>query len=218
MYCARCGTQLPDDAVFCVKCGTQTGQSSQSMSTLARVESTNAGQVVGSANATSLKCPTCGASIAPKFGEMIITCEYCGASITLGSLGWSNIKKQTMLALKVRTADDSTQLVRSMMDRGLLHRHLQESSTLEEMNLTIVPYWLVGVSARTSITATDMVMEGAQVATTAALLGVMAGGVGGGNRRGGVGGGGGPLFWGGAFWSRGDGEGGGGGGREKKLN
>src|SRR2546427_12641295 len=118
MYCARCGTQLPDDAVFCVKCGTQTGQSSQSMSTLTTVESTNAGQVLGSANATSLKCPTCGASIAPKFGEMIITCEYCGASITLGSLGWSNIKKQTMLVLKVRTADDATQLVRSMMDRG----------------------------------------------------------------------------------------------------
>src|SRR5438445_5959078 len=94
-----------------------------------------------------------------------------------------------MLALKVRNAYDYTQLVRSMMDRGLLHRHLQESSTLEEMNLSIVPYWLVGVSARTSITATDMVMEGAQVATTAALLGVMAAGLGGGNRRGGFGGG-----------------------------
>src|SRR5947209_20152620 len=99
-----------------------------------------------------------------------------------------------MLALKVRTADDSTQLVRSMMDRGLLHRHLQESSTLEEMNLSIVPYWLVGVSARTSITETDMVMEGAQVPTTAALLGVMAAGFGGRTRRGGGGGGGAPLW------------------------
>src|SRR2546427_12621353 len=117
MYCARCGTQLPDDAVFCVKCGTQPGQSSQSMSTVTTVESTNAGQVLGSANATSLKCPTCGASIAAKFGEMIITCEYCGSSITLGSLGWSNIKKQIMLALKVRTADASTQLVSTLIDR-----------------------------------------------------------------------------------------------------
>src|SRR5207245_9855370 len=96
---------------------------------------------------------------------------------------------------KVRSADDSNYLVRSRMDRGLLHRHLQESSTLEEMNLSIVPYCLVGVWARTSIIATDMVMEGAQVATTAALLGVMAGGLGGGNRRGGrVGGGGAPLL------------------------
>jgi len=142
---------------------------------------------------------------------MIITCEYCGASITLGSSGWSNIEKQTMLPLKIRTADDATPLVRSMMDRGLLNRHLQESSTLEEMNLSIVPYWLVGVSARTSIVATDMVMEGAQVATTAALLGVMAGGLGSGNRRGGFGGGGAPLLEGallGSMMSRGIGGGG----------
>src|SRR5437870_5847032 len=144
MYCARCGTQLPDDAVFCVKCGTQTGQSSQSMSTLTTVESTNAGQVLGSANATSLKCPTCGASIAPKFGEMIITCEYCGASLTLGSLGWLDIKKQTMLSLKVRTADDATQLVRSMMDRGLLHRHLQEAPLSKK---STSPLFRIGLSA-----------------------------------------------------------------------
>jgi ribosomal protein L37AE/L43A len=206
MYCAKCGTQLPDDAVFCVKCGTQTGQSSPSSSIRTGEQSSIAGQVIGSANATSLKCPTCGASIVPKFGEMIITCEYCGASITLGSSGWSNIEKQTMLPLKIRTADDATPLVKSMMDRGLLNRHLQESSTLEEMNLSIIPYWLVAVSARTSIVATDMVMEGAQVATTAALLGVMAGGLGGGNRRGGFGGGGAPLLEGallGSMMSRG---------------
>src|SRR6058998_2799017 len=47
--------------------------------------------------ATSLKCPSCAAPIAPKFGEMTITCEYCGSSITLGSGGWSNIQKQTIL-------------------------------------------------------------------------------------------------------------------------
>ncbi len=130
--------------------------------------------------------PCCGALIAPKFGEMIITCEYCGSSITLGSSGWANIQKQTMLSLKIQTPDETSTLVRSMMDRGLLHRHLQESSTLEEMNLSVVPYWLVGVSARTSIVATDMVAEGATVATTAALFGVMAGM--GGGRRGGFGG------------------------------
>src|SRR5256712_10262832 len=73
-----------------------------------------------------------------------------------------------------------------MMDRGLLNRHLQESSTLEEMTLSLVPYWLVAISARTSIVATDMDTEGATVATTAALFGVPAGEVGGGGRRGGV--------------------------------
>ena len=135
--------------------------------------------------ATSLKCPSCGAPIAPKFGEMIITCEYCGSSVTLGNAGWANIEKQTMLRLKIPSTDDITQRVRSMMDKGLLNRHLQESSNLEEMSLSLVPYWLVAVSARTSIVATDMVPEGATVATTAALMGVL-GGMGGG-RRGGFG-------------------------------
>jgi len=73
-----------------------------------------------------------------------------------------------------------------MMDRGLLSRHLQETSTLQEMSLLIVPYWLVGVAARTSLIASDVVVEGATVATSSALFGVMAGL--GGNRRGGFGG------------------------------
>ncbi len=182
MYCVKCGTQLPDDAAFCSKCGMRMNQSSQASSSFAKAD-----QVIAPSNATSLKCPSCAAPIAPKFGEMIITCEYCGSSITLGSLGWANIQKQTMLPLRIPTTDQTTSLVRSMMDRGLLHRHLQESSTLEEMSLSIVPYWLVGVSARTSLVASDVVAEGATVATTAALFGVMAG-MGGGGRRGGFGG------------------------------
>ena len=83
-----------------------------------------------------------------------------------------------MLPLKISTIDEITTLVRLMMDKGLLNRHLQDSSTLEEMTLSLVPYWLVSVSARTSIVATDVVTEGATVATTAALFGVLAGGMG----------------------------------------
>src|SRR6266487_2892199 len=166
MFCMKCGAQLPDDAAFCFKCGTRMGQSSQVQP---QSGLTSTGQVLAPSTATSLKCPSCGAPIAPKFGEMIITCEYCGSSITLGSSGWANIQKQTMLPLRIQSTDDISARVRSMMDTGLLHRHLQESSSLEEMTLSVVPYWLVNVSARTSIVATDMVAEGATVATTDAL-------------------------------------------------
>src|SRR5438552_9915358 len=181
MYCLKCGAQLPDDAVFCSRCGAS--QSSQAKMTQQSGGYANPVQVLAPSTATSLKCPSCGAPIAPKFGEMIITCEYCGSSVTLGSSGWANIQKQTMLPLRIQTTDDISARVRSMMDTGLLHRHLQESSNLEEMNLSVVPYWLVNVSARTSIVATNMVAEGATVATTAALIGVMAG-MGGGHRGG----------------------------------
>jgi DNA-directed RNA polymerase subunit RPC12/RpoP len=183
MYCLKCGTQLPDDATFCSKCGSRVGQSNPGGSVQQSSSSPGSAQVLAPMTASSLKCPSCGAPIAPKLGEMLITCEYCGASVALGSTGWANIQKQTMLPLKIQTNDDISTHVKSMMDTGLLHRHLQESSTLEEMSLSVVPYWLVAASARTSLVATDMVAEGATIATTAALFGVMAG-MGGGRSRG----------------------------------
>ena len=82
---------------------------------------------------------------------MVITCEYCGAGITLGNEGWKGVQKQTMLPLRFSEKDQVVAEVHGLMDRGLLHRHLQEGSTLEEMNLSFVPYWIVSVSARTSV-------------------------------------------------------------------
>ena len=213
MYCSKCGTQLADGVAFCFKCGASLNQAAATNLDQPSGGPVGTVQVIAPSSAASLKCPSCGAPIAPKFGEMIITCEYCGSSITLGNSGWANIQKQTMLPLKIATTDEITSLVKSMMDRGLLNRHLQESSTLEEMTLSLVPYWLVAVSARTSIVATDMVAEGATVATTAALFGVLAGGMGGG-RRGGFGGA--PLLEGamlGSMMNRG----GGGGGTRKAV-
>ncbi|MGH2611425.1 MAG: hypothetical protein ACRDFB_00070, partial [Rhabdochlamydiaceae bacterium] len=67
-----------------------------------------------------------------------------------------------------------------MMDKGLLHRHLQEHSTLEELNLTMVPYWIIPVTARTNLVAVDIAAEVGSIATTAALFGVMGGAMGGG--------------------------------------
>jgi len=147
-------------------------------------------QVLAPTGATSLRCPSCGAPITPKFGEMMITCEYCGSSVSLGNEGWRSINKHTMLPVKVSSQDQVLKEIHGLMDRGFLHRHLQESSTLEEVNLALVPYWLIPVSARTSLVAVDMAMEAGQIATTAALAGILGAGMSGGGRRGGFGGGG----------------------------
>jgi hypothetical protein len=176
LYCPKCGTQLPDEAAFCMKCGTSlaAAQPKQAASTT---------PILAPSGAVSLKCPSCGAPISPKFGEMIITCEYCGAGITLGDDGWRGVQKQTMLPVKFVDKDKVVAEIHALMDRGLLHRHLQESSTLEEMNLSLVPYWIVSVSARTSVVASDMAVQVGEIATTAALFGVMGSAMGG--RRGG---------------------------------
>ncbi|MFZ1076728.1 MAG: zinc ribbon domain-containing protein [Nitrosotalea sp.] len=178
MFCTKCDTQLPDDATFCMKCGAkqqpQTPQAPQTTQP-AQVTTSQTQEMV-----KEIKCPSCGAPIAPKFGEMVITCEYCGSSVTLENSGWKNIAKHTMLPITITDKDDITSRLHKMMDKGLLHRHLQETSTLEELNLTMVPYWIIPVTARTNLVAIDVAAEVGSIATTAALFGVMGGAMGGG--------------------------------------
>ncbi len=178
MYCHKCGTQLPDDAVFCIKCGASV------VATQPKQAVASEGPVLAPLGVSSLKCPHCGAPISPKFGEMVITCEYCGTGVTLGNEGWTGIRKQTMLPVKFIEKEGIIAEMRGLMDRGLLHRHLQEDSTLEEMNLSLVPYWLVSASAKTSVVASDVAVQAGEIATTAALFGAMGGF--GGRRGGGV--------------------------------
>ena len=85
-----------------------------------------------------------------------------------------------MLPIKFPDKDPMMAKIHDLMDKGFLHRHLQEDSTLQEMTLSLVPYWIVPVSARTSITAANMMQQTAQTATTAALMGVVLGGLAGG--------------------------------------
>jgi zinc-ribbon domain len=183
VFCPKCGAQLPDDAGFCLKCGARVGLVSGQQQAPKDTQS-----VLAPSGATSLKCPNCGAPISPKFGEMMITCEYCGSSVSLGDAGWKSINKHTMLPAKLVQQDDVLKEIHGLMDKGLLRRHLQESSTLEEMNLAMVPYWLIPVSARTSLVAVDMASEAGQIATTAALAGILGGAMS--SNRGGFGGGG----------------------------
>jgi hypothetical protein len=70
----------------------------------------------------------------------------------------------------------------SLMDKGMLHGHLQEDSKLEERSP--IPYWIVSTSARTSIMASDVTAEAGQIVTTAAQAGIMGAALGGGRARG----------------------------------
>ena len=190
MNCPQCGTPLPDGAAFCYKCGASVsprGGPQASQPSQGGTSDQGAARVFAPAGTTALKCPSCGAPISPKFGEMVITCEYCGTSITLGDQGWKDIQKHTMLPMNV-TKDKVLSSIHDMMDKGVFKHHVQEESTLEECNATYIPYWIVPISARTSIVAIDEMQQMAQTATSAALMGVILGGMGGGRGGGGFGG------------------------------
>lgn len=187
MYCEKCGSEIPDDALYCPKCGArQNGQSSSQANGSGRgtQQQVTQQQVIADAGVQELKCPGCGAPIKPLLGEMVITCPYCGSSITLGNMGWRNLEKHTFLPLKIQTQDQLLDHIKSVMDRGLLHRHLEEESKNDGATLTYVPYWIVPVSARTEYTAISGEAEAAQIGTTALLAGLMGGAMGGRGRGG----------------------------------
>jgi Double zinc ribbon len=186
MNCIQCGAALPPNARFCYACGAATynpatggappppppppppGSSGGTVTTAA------GGPTIAPAGAQAIKCPNCGAPVHPVFGDMVISCDYCGSSITLGGAGWKQIQKHTLLVAKLSSRDDALKLVRELMDQGFLHRKAFEESKILEEKLSYVPFWVVPVSATTNYTYQDVAVSvGSTVATMAAgeLLG-----------------------------------------------
>ncbi len=184
MFCTKCGTSLPDDAVFCSKCGTPTGRGAAAPSAAtAAPSSASSSPTLGAAGVQELKCPSCGAPIHPTFGETVISCDYCGGSVTLGGQGWKEINKHTMLPLKVTDSEQLLKVIQGSMDQGFFHRHEFEDSKVIESKLTYMPFWVMPASASTSYTFQAVATSvGATAGTVAAgaLLGSALGG-----RRGG---------------------------------
>ncbi len=183
MYCIKCGSEIPDDAVYCPKCGFKQDQGKTGQDSSHPAQATGE-KIIAASNVTELKCPGCGAPIKPQIGEMIITCEYCGASISLANEGWKSIESNTMLPLKIQTTDEVTGIIKRLMDRGMLRRHMEEKSTSEGIFLSIVPYWVVPASARSRYTAVDTGEEIGKVAGTAVLAGLLGSAMGGRGRIG----------------------------------
>lgn len=186
VYCPKCGTQLPDGAKFCFKCGSQLPGSTGGAAPAAASAPapTSSAPTIAPAGAEAMKCPSCGGPIHPAFGEMVITCDYCGSSVTLGGGGWKEISKHTMLPLKVLDPAQAIAAVQASLDVGFLHRHIFEESKVLEQKLSFVPFWIIPTSASTTYEYQAVAQSvGATVGTIAAaeLLGSVLGG----GRRGG---------------------------------
>ena len=178
MNCPKCGTSLPDGARFCYSCGNSLAPPPPPP------PATASGPPLAPAGAQELKCPACGAPVHPVFGEMVITCEYCGGSVTLGGTGWKEISKHTMLPPRVLTAEQALQIVRGSLDTGFFHHTVFEESKVVEQKLSMVPFWVMPVSASTTFVYQDVATSvGATVGTMVAAE--VIGSALGGNRRGG---------------------------------
>jgi hypothetical protein len=186
MYCRRCGAQLPDDAVFCSKCGLQMAGGAGAGVPSPPPPPSSSSPTLAAVGVQELKCPTCGAPIHPTLGETVISCEYCGGSVTLGGQGWKEISKHTMLPLRVVDPTAALKVVHDYVDQGFFHRHEFEESKVVDTKLTYVPFWVLPATASTTYQYQAVATSiGTTVGTIAAaeILGNALGG-----RRGGGGG------------------------------
>ena len=184
MFCAKCGTQLPDDAVFCSKCGHATGAGAGAPAGAPAAAPAAAAPPAGDTGTQELKCPSCGAPIHPTFGETVITCDYCGGSVTLGGQGWKEINKHTMLPLKVTDPAAALKVVHASVDEGFFHRHDFEQSKVDEGKLSYVPFWVLPASASTTFQYQAVAASVAGTVGTIAAAEVLGSALGGGRRGG----------------------------------
>lgn len=185
MNCPNCHAELPDAARFCYACGRPIAGGVPAGSPGAPPPPPPTPPPAGAGANELTKCPACGAPLHPVFGEMVISCDYCGGSVTLGGAGWKEISKHTILAPKVMNAADALRAVHDYLDVGLLHRKAFEESTIVEQKLSFVPFWIVPVSASTNFVYTDVAVSVGSTAATVAAAELLGGALGG--RRGGGG-------------------------------
>ena len=70
----------------------------------------------------------------------------------MGNEGWKAVQKHTMLTLKLAEQDQVIRKVGEVLNQGMFHKHRQEKSKLEEISLSVVPYWLIPSSASSTVT------------------------------------------------------------------
>jgi hypothetical protein len=183
MNCTQCGAALPPNARFCYACGAPAynpgapGAPPPPPPPGAPAAAPTA--TIAPAGAQAIKCPNCGAPVHPVFGDMVISCDYCGSSITLGGEGWKQIQKHTMLAPKLTDRNVALKAIHDYMDAGFFHRKAFEEAKIVEETFSFVPFWVVPVAATTTYTYQDVAVSvGSTVATMAAgeVLGNMLGG------------------------------------------
>ncbi|HEV2166015.1 MAG TPA: zinc ribbon domain-containing protein [Thermoplasmata archaeon] len=179
MNCPNCGASLPPGARFCYACGKPLAGASAPPPPPPPASAPAAAPAGPAAAAAPVNCPNCGAPLKPLFGEMVITCEYCGASVTLGGSGWKEINKHTLLLPKVTNSAEALAAVQKYLDQGFFHRKQFEESTVVEQKLSFVPFWIIPSAATTTFTYQDVALSvGSTVGSIAAaeLLGSALGG------------------------------------------
>jgi hypothetical protein len=183
MQCPQCGTPLPPNARFCFGCGANLsgapaappgpgapyGYPPAPGGYAAPPPPPPPPPAAAPTPPKDLRCPSCGAPLQPEFGDSVISCQYCGGTVSLAGTGWKAVNRHTMLLPQLNDPEAALKIVRSVLNTGMFHGSRFEDSKISEQKLQLVPYWIVPSSATTNYTYQDMVTAGAATVGSAAI-------------------------------------------------
>jgi hypothetical protein len=96
--------------------------------------------------AEKVNCPNCGAPLKLTPGDVIVTCEFCGAALNM-AVGKKYFLRHSIIPNKY-DSQQMTGIAKQWMGGGFLKpKDLAQSSRIKEMNLTFLPFFVIDVNA-----------------------------------------------------------------------
>ena len=92
-------------------------------------------------------CENCGAPLELGYGATVVTCGYCGSSMSLDGDVAKLISKHTMLLNSINR-DMAVDAAKEWMDKGIFRRNVAEESEITNVELKYLPVWTVPVTVR----------------------------------------------------------------------
>lgn len=101
-----------------------------------------------------IMCESCGAPLKIGFGATLITCEYCGSSMTVSGEVAKLISKHSMLLNKI-TPEQAVEEAKKWMDSGIFRVGVSKEATVTEVSLKYLPVWTVPVTVTGNYSASS---------------------------------------------------------------
>lgn len=101
-----------------------------------------------------IMCESCGAPLKIGFGATLITCEYCGSSMTVSGEVAKLISKHSMLLNKI-TPEQAVEEAKKWMDSGIFRVGVSKEARIAEVTLKYLPVWTVPVTVTGNYSASS---------------------------------------------------------------
>jgi hypothetical protein len=87
-------------------------------------------------------CDNCGAPLEFGYGATVITCGYCGSSLTLDGDVARLISKHTML-MNLISREQAIETAKVWMDKGIFRVKVAQESEIQNVDLKYLPVWTI---------------------------------------------------------------------------